>query len=169
MYNWQQPPCKSLGLGFWLTSQWAATGLEGSSGCMGGSRASETRGVTVRGLTRARAGKGDGAASSPDEELGKAEAVAAGGVGWFLSPHPPKMRLEAATRVPLVHPVPWGRRARRGSSKNVSPSTFKGPLDGGGEGVGRGCQVWCCTEGSNQALKRLLVGTAVYPGSCGAS
>lgn len=53
--------------------------------------------------------------------------------------------------------------------KNVSPSTFEGPPYGVGEGVGRGCQVWCCTEGSNQALKRLLGGTAVYPGSSGAS
>lgn len=115
MYNCQQPPCKSLGFRFWLTSQRAAAGLEGSSGRKGASRASETRGVTVRGLTGARAGKGDGAASSPAEEPGKAEAAAAGGGGCLLSPRPPNLRLEgrleAATKDPLVHPGPSGHRA----------------------------------------------------------
>lgn len=100
-----QPLCESLGLRARLTPQWAAGGFEGSLGHEG---APKRAGVTVRGLTRAPGGKGDGATSSPGAREGRGRGCARRQmleVG-MCPPSPGLEGREAAPRDLLVPPSP---------------------------------------------------------------
>lgn len=122
-----QPPCESLGLQAWPTPRWAAGGFEGSLGHEGPPKRA---GVTVRGLTRATGGKGDGATSSPGAREGGGRGCAR---RWMLEMGmcPPSPGLEGREAVPrdlLVPPSPCDHVGKGAPCAGGSPAGRRGQL-----------------------------------------